>query len=58
MKGRQRFVCIKCGVLISGRMNEANGRIFACDRAPDSDAPPEPCICSACAERELGEVQR
>jgi hypothetical protein len=54
MKGRQRFVCIHCGLKLSGRLLPAkggsftNGRIVAYDRAPDSDAPPEPCVCAAC----------
>lgn len=47
MKGRQRYVCIHCGVRLSGRPRP-DGRIVPYDRAPDSDAPPEPCVCVSC----------
>lgn len=47
---RQLFVCIHCGLRLSGR--KYGGRIVAYDRAPDGDAPAEPCVCFGC----LGET--
>jgi hypothetical protein len=48
---RQLFVCIHCGLRLSGR--KYGGRIVAYDRAPDGDGEPEPCVCYGC----LGELR-
>ena len=51
MIGRQAYECIHCGLLFAGRMRkDGSGVIYAYDRAPTTDAPTQPAVCSSCLE--------
>lgn len=44
LRGRQRFRCTACGLLVEGRQ-QPDGRVLPYDRAPYDGSPERPALC-------------